>query len=85
MKTKVGKDNIIAAVVHMDEVNPHMHLSFCPTTADKLRDKIHRNEDGIAEQGITIFCKFVGSLHEFYIPMPKRICVIEEKACSRCG
>lgn len=35
MEAKVGKDNIIAAVVHMDEVTPHMHLSFCPITPDK--------------------------------------------------
>jgi len=35
MQSKVGKDNIIAAVVHMDEKTPHMHLSFCPITPDK--------------------------------------------------
>lgn len=33
--SKVGKDNIVAAVVHMDEKTPHMHLSFCPITPDK--------------------------------------------------
>ena len=27
---KVGRQNIISAVVHMDESNPHMHLVFCP-------------------------------------------------------
>lgn len=26
----LGKENIISAVVHMDEVTPHMHLSFIP-------------------------------------------------------
>lgn len=31
---KVGKQNIISAVVHMDETTPHMHLSFCPITED---------------------------------------------------
>jgi len=35
MAEKIGKDNIISAVVHMDEKTPHMHLSFCPITADK--------------------------------------------------
>ena len=25
-----GRKNIVSAVVHMDESNPHMHLSFCP-------------------------------------------------------
>ena len=35
MAEKIGKDNIISAVVHMDEKTPHMHLSFCPITKDK--------------------------------------------------
>ena len=35
MAEKIGKENIIAATVHMDETTPHMHLSFCPITADK--------------------------------------------------
>ena len=30
---RVGKQNIISAVVHMDETTPHMHLSFCPITS----------------------------------------------------
>lgn len=28
--SRVGRKNIISAVVHMDEKTPHMHLSFCP-------------------------------------------------------
>ena len=35
MKHKVGEENIIAAVVHMDEATPHMHLCFVPLTRDK--------------------------------------------------
>jgi hypothetical protein len=35
MKEKIGADNIIAAVVHMDERTPHMHLVFCPITEGK--------------------------------------------------
>ncbi len=35
VESKIGKDNIIAAVVHMDEKTPHMHLSFCPITEGK--------------------------------------------------
>ena len=31
---RVGKQNILAAAVHMDEKTPHMHLSFCPITKD---------------------------------------------------
>lgn len=29
-----GKENIVTAVVHMDEGNPHMHLCFVPITKD---------------------------------------------------
>ncbi len=40
MKEQVGKENIISAMVHMDETTPHMHLSFCPiTSAKKLSAK----------------------------------------------
>ena len=31
---KIGKDNIFAATVHMDEKTPHMHLCFAPITKD---------------------------------------------------
>ena len=31
---KIGKDNIFAATVHMDEKTPHMHLCFTPITQD---------------------------------------------------
>ena len=31
---RVGEDNIISAVVHMDEKTPHMHLCFVPLTRD---------------------------------------------------
>jgi hypothetical protein len=44
-----------------------------------------KNENGISEQRITIFYKFVGSLHDFTIPVPKRTCHMDEKACTRCG
>lgn len=29
-----GEENMISAVVHMDEANPHMHISFVPITKD---------------------------------------------------
>lgn len=35
LKERVGEDNIISAVVHMDETTPHMHLCFVPLTKDK--------------------------------------------------
>ena len=31
---RVGRENIISAVVHMDEKTPHMHLAFVPLTKD---------------------------------------------------
>ena len=38
---RVGRQNILSAVVHMDEKTPHMHLSFCPITPDgKLSAKV---------------------------------------------
>jgi len=32
---KIGRENIITAVVHMDETTPHLHLVFVPITKDK--------------------------------------------------
>ena len=34
LKERVGEENIISAVVHMDEKTPHMHLCFVPLTKD---------------------------------------------------
>lgn len=31
-ENRIGKENIISAVVHMDEATPHMHLCFIPIT-----------------------------------------------------
>ena len=31
---RVGKENILSAVVHMDEKTPHMHLCFVPITPE---------------------------------------------------
>jgi len=31
---RIGRDNIISAVVHLDEKTPHMHLCFVPITQD---------------------------------------------------
>ena len=35
LKERVGEENIISAVIHMDEKTPHMHLCFVPLTKDK--------------------------------------------------
>lgn len=34
LSQRVGKQNIISAVVHLDEKTPHLHLTFVPLTAD---------------------------------------------------
>ena len=31
---RVGRENIVSAVVHMDEKTPHLHLTFVPLTED---------------------------------------------------
>lgn len=31
---KYGKENIISATIHLDELTPHMHVDFVPLTAD---------------------------------------------------
>jgi len=31
---EIGRENIIFAIVHMDEKTPHMHLCFVPLTSD---------------------------------------------------
>jgi DNA invertase Pin-like site-specific DNA recombinase len=59
-------------------------------TVNALIDKItvserKKNADDVAEQCVTIYYKFVGNLHEHYIPVPKRVCHLPEKRCSRCG
>lgn len=35
LSRKIGKDNIFAATIHMDEKTPHMHLCFTPITEDR--------------------------------------------------
>ena len=35
LKERVGEENIISAVVHMDEKTPHLHLCFVPLAKDK--------------------------------------------------
>lgn len=36
---KYGKENILSAVVHMDETTPHLHLNIVPITNGKLCSK----------------------------------------------
>lgn len=35
LEEKYGKENIVSAYVHKDEVTPHMHFAFVPVVADR--------------------------------------------------
>ncbi len=35
-QSKYGEENVLSAIVHMDETNPHMHLNLIPITHGKL-------------------------------------------------
>lgn len=37
LQERYGKENVVSAYVHMDEVTPHMHFAFVPVTEDKKR------------------------------------------------
>lgn len=37
LSERYGKENVISAYVHMDEVTPHMHFAFIPITHDLKR------------------------------------------------
>lgn len=60
----VGKENIISAVVHMDEAAPHMHLCFVPITSmGRLSSKdIIGGPQGL----VTWQDKFYEHMHERY-------------------
>ena len=48
---RVGEQNILSAVVHMDERTPHMHLCFVPITPDnKLSAKTILGNVGVADR-----------------------------------
>lgn len=37
LNERYGKENVISAYVHLDEITPHMHYSFIPVVEDKKR------------------------------------------------
>lgn len=39
LKERYGKENVVSAYVHMDEVTPHIHYSFVPVLYDKKKEK----------------------------------------------
>ena len=38
---RYGKENVVSAYVHMDEVTPHMHFAFIPIVEDKKYSEKH--------------------------------------------
>jgi hypothetical protein len=38
LSDRYGKDNVISAYVHMDEITPHMHFAFVPVVEDKKKN-----------------------------------------------
>lgn len=38
LEQRYGRDNVISAYVHKDEVTPHMHFAFVPVIKDKKRE-----------------------------------------------
>ena len=63
MCNRVGRENVLYGIVHLDESTPHMHFGFCPIT----RDGRLNSKDVIMER------KKMGKLHaEFYEWMKRR-------------
>ncbi len=48
--SRVGQQNFISAVVHMDEKTPHMHLSFCPIVENAKGGKSLSAKDLLGNQ-----------------------------------
>ena len=56
---RYGEENIISAVVHMDETNPHMHLNLIPVLEGRLCSKLLFDRKALRELQ-TDFHKKVG-------------------------
>lgn len=66
---RYGKENVISAVVHMDEKTPHMHFNFIPAT-----------EDGRLSAKEILTPKTLGKQHDdFYQQVGKNMDLNEEK------
>lgn len=46
---KYGRENMISAVVHMDETTPHLHLNFVPINNGRLSSKSLFNRQKLAQ------------------------------------
>lgn len=39
MQQRYGKENVISAYVHMDEIQPHLHFAFVPVVYDQKKER----------------------------------------------
>lgn len=39
MEKRYGKENVVSAYVHKDEIQPHMHFAFVPVVYDKKKER----------------------------------------------
>ena len=62
LEQRYGRENVISAYVHMDEVTPHMHYAFVPVTYDQKRgcSKVSAKEV-INRQELKVFHKALES------------------------
>ena len=47
LANRYGKENVVSAFVHLDEISPHIHFAFVPVTKDgriSARDRINKTE-----------------------------------------
>ena len=40
LEKRYGRENVVSAYVHMDEITPHMHFAFVPVVYDKRKSGI---------------------------------------------
>lgn len=39
LERRYGRENVVSAYVHMDEITPHMHFAFVPVVYDKKKER----------------------------------------------
>lgn len=63
----LGKDNVISAVVHLDEDTPHMHLMFIPVVQSLSKDNAPINKIACSEfwKGKNSYSKFQDSYYSY--------------------
>jgi len=76
---RYGKENIISAVVHLDETTPHMHLNLMPITSDRRLCSKQLFDKPQLQKLQTDFYEEVGKRYGYKVENHK-VTVDEEKA-----